>query len=55
MYVFINPLTSGIILVYVNDILIITRTKNEIAALKKLIFAKFKYYNIEPISYYLGI
>jgi hypothetical protein len=41
--------------VYVNNILIITRTKKEIAALKKLIFSRFKYYNIGLISYYLGI
>jgi hypothetical protein len=40
--VFTNPLTGGIILAYVDDILIITRTKDEIAALKKLIFGKFR-------------
>jgi hypothetical protein len=55
LYVIINPVTSGIVLAYVNDIIIITRTKDEIAALKKLIFSKFKCYNIGLISYYLGI
>jgi hypothetical protein len=53
--VFINPVTSSIILAYVNDIVIITRTKDEIAALKKLIFSKFKCHDIGLISYYLGI
>jgi hypothetical protein len=53
--VFINPLTGGILLAYVNDILIITRTKDKIAALKKLIFGKFKCHDIGLISYYLGI
>jgi hypothetical protein len=33
----------------------ITRTKDEIAALKKLIFGKFKCHDIGPISHYLGI
>jgi hypothetical protein len=53
--VFINPLTGGILLAYVDDILIITRTKDEMAALKKLIFGKFKCHDIRLISYYLGI
>jgi hypothetical protein len=53
--IFINPVTSSIILAYVNDIVIITRTKDEIAALKKLIFSKFKCHDIGLISYYLGI
>jgi hypothetical protein len=33
----------------------ITRTKDEMAALKKLIFGKFKCHNMGPISHYLGI
>jgi hypothetical protein len=33
----------------------ITRTKDEMAALKKLIFGKFKCHDMGPISYYLGI
>jgi hypothetical protein len=53
--VFINPLIGGILLAYVNDILMITRTKDEMAALKKLIFGKFKCHDMGPISYYLGI
>jgi hypothetical protein len=53
--VFINPVTSGIVLAYVDDIVMVTRTKDEMAALKKLIFGKFKCHNIGPISYYLGI
>jgi hypothetical protein len=53
--VFTNPLTGSIILVYVDDILMITRTKDEMAALKKLIFGKFRCHDMGPISYYLGI
>jgi hypothetical protein len=53
--VFTNPLTSGIILAYVDNILMITRTKDKIAALKKLIFGKFRCHNIGLISHYLGI
>jgi hypothetical protein len=53
--VFTNPLTSGIILAYVDDILMITRTKDKIAALKKLIFSKFRCHDMGPISHYLGI
>jgi hypothetical protein len=33
----------------------ITRTKDEMAALKKLIFGKFRCHDMGPISYYLGI
>jgi hypothetical protein len=53
--VFINPLTGGVLLAYVDDILMITRTKDEMVALKKLIFSKFKCHDMGLISYYLGI
>jgi hypothetical protein len=33
----------------------ITRTKDEIAALKQLVFDKYKCRDLGPISYYLGI
>jgi hypothetical protein len=52
--VFINA-TSSIILAYVNDLVMITRTKAEIAALKAQLFSKFKCYNLGLIAYYLGI
>ena len=50
-----NSLTSGIILAYVDDILMITRTIDEMAALKKLIFSKFKCHDMGLISHYLDI
>jgi hypothetical protein len=53
--VFTNPSTGGILLTYVDDIVMITRTKDEMAALKKLIFGKFKCHDMGPISHYLGI
>jgi hypothetical protein len=34
---------------------LITRTVDQIAALKALIFSKFKCYDLGPISHYLGI
>jgi hypothetical protein len=52
--VFINA-TSSIILTYVNDLVIITRTKAKIAALKAQLFSKFKCHNLRLIAYYLGI
>jgi hypothetical protein len=33
----------------------ITRTKDKITALKQLVFDKYKYRDLSPISYYLGI
>jgi hypothetical protein len=53
--VFINPHTGGILLTYVDDVVMITRTKHKMTALKKLIFGKFKCHNMGPISHYLGI
>jgi hypothetical protein len=52
--VFINA-TSSIILAYVDDLIIITRTKAKIAALKAQLFSKFKCYDLRLIAYYLGI
>jgi hypothetical protein len=52
--VFINA-TSSIILAYVNNLVIITRTKAKIAALKAQLFSKFKCYDLRLIAYYLGI
>jgi hypothetical protein len=40
--IFTNPPTCGIPLAYVDDIAMITRTKDEMATLKKFIFSKFK-------------
>jgi hypothetical protein len=45
----------GIILAYVDDLVLITRTVDQMAALKALIFGKFKCHDLGPISHYLGI
>ena len=50
-----NHHTGSILLTYVDDIVMITRTKDEMAVLKKLIFGKFKCHDMGPISHYLGI
>jgi hypothetical protein len=52
--VFVND-AGNIILAYVNDLIFITRTKAEMAALKEQVFSKFKCHNLRPISHYLGI
>jgi hypothetical protein len=52
--VFTNPSTGSILLGYVDDIVMITRMKNKMATLKKLIFSKFKCHNMGPMSHYLG-
>jgi hypothetical protein len=52
--VFINA-TGSIILAYVDDLVMITRTKAEMAALKAQLFSKFKRHDLGPIAYYLGI
>jgi len=53
--VFVNKTTGAIILAYVDDLLFITRTKPEMAALKALVFDKYKCHDLGPISHYLGI
>jgi hypothetical protein len=52
---FINKGTYSIILAYVNNLVSITCTKDKIAALKQLVFNKYRCRDISPISYYLGI
>jgi hypothetical protein len=43
--------TGSIILAYVDDLVMITRTKAEIAALKAELFSKFKRHDLGPIAY----
>jgi hypothetical protein len=52
--VFINT-DGGITLAYVDDLVLITRTVDQMAALKALIFGKFKCHDLGPILHYLGI
>lgn len=53
--VFINKDTHSIILAYVDDLVFITRTKDKMAALKQLVFDKYKCCDLGSISHYLGI
>jgi hypothetical protein len=53
--VFLDTDTGAVILAYVNDLVFITRAKQQMAALKKLVFNKYKCCDLGPISYYLGI
>jgi hypothetical protein len=53
--VFVNKSTGANILAYVDDLLFITRTKPEMAALKALVFDKYKCHDLGPIFHYLGI
>jgi hypothetical protein len=39
------------ILAYVHDLVMITRTKAEMAALKAQLFSKFKCYDLGPTAY----
>jgi hypothetical protein len=52
--VFVNS-DGLIILAYVDDLILITRTREEMAALKEQVFSKFKCHDLGPISHYLGI
>jgi hypothetical protein len=48
--VFIDKDTYSIILAYVDDLVFITRTKDEMAALKQLVFNKYKCRdNLHPV------
>jgi hypothetical protein len=52
--VFINS-KGLIILAYVDNLIFITRTRDEMATLKKQVFSKFKCHDLGPIAHYLGI
>jgi hypothetical protein len=52
--VFINS-EGLIILAYVDNLIFITRMRDEMTALKKQVFSKFKCHNLAPIAHYLGI
>jgi hypothetical protein len=53
--VFLDTDTGAVILAYVDDLVFITRAKQQMAALKKLVFNKYKCRDLGPISHYLGI
>jgi hypothetical protein len=45
----------NIILLYVNNLILIARNKDLITKLKEIIYAKYKYRDLRPINFYLGI
>jgi hypothetical protein len=53
--VFANKTTGAIILAYIDDLVFITRTRPEMAALKALVFDKYKCRDLGAISHYLGM
>jgi hypothetical protein len=53
--VFVNSVTFGIIVVYVDDIILITKDTSAMATLKQRLFACYKARDLGPISFYLGI
>jgi hypothetical protein len=53
--VFINPLTKAIIVVYVDDLVLITRDAPSMTALKAKLLKRYKARDLGPIGFYLGI
>jgi hypothetical protein len=53
--VFINPHKDWIILSYVDDLIMIGRTKTSLSELKTLITTKYESHDLGAINHYLGI
>jgi hypothetical protein len=53
--VFVNSVTFGSIIVYVDDIILITKDKAAMNSLKERLFTRYKARNLGPIGFYLGI
>jgi hypothetical protein len=53
--VFVNPATNAIIVVYVDDLILITRDAPATAALKAQLLCRYKARDLGPIGFYLGI
>jgi hypothetical protein len=53
--VFVNLLTNSIIVIYVNNLILITRGKASIAQLKKQLLRRYKSCNLGLVSFYLSI
>jgi hypothetical protein len=53
--VFVNLSTNSIIVVYVNDLILITRGKASITQLKEQLLKRYKSRNLGPVGFYLGI
>jgi hypothetical protein len=53
--VFVNLLTNSIIIVYVNNLILITRGKASITQLKEQLLKRYKSYNLGLVRFYLSI
>jgi hypothetical protein len=53
--VFVNLLTNSIIVVYVNNLILITRGKASITQLKEQLLKRYKSRNLGLVRFYLGI
>jgi hypothetical protein len=53
--VFINLITKAVIVVYVDNLIFITRNVLLIEELKAKLLRRYKARNLSPISFYLGI
>lgn len=53
--VFVHERDSHIIVVYVDDLLLITNTKADMAALKDKLLRRYKSRDLGPVNFYLGI
>ena len=54
-YIYINKSTEILIVIYINNILIISKNKAKIKALKKSLIKRFKIENLGPIKYFIGV
>ena len=54
-YVFVNLLTKAIIVVYVDDLILITCNTALINNLKVKLLRRYKACNLRPVGFYLGI
>jgi hypothetical protein len=53
--VFVHGITGAIIIVYVDNLIIITKDKPAMAELKRQLFSRYKACDLSPIGFYLGI
>ena len=53
--IYINKLIGILIIIYINNILIISKDKTKIKALKKSLIRKFKIEDLGPVKYFIGV
>jgi Reverse transcriptase (RNA-dependent DNA polymerase) len=54
-YIYINKLIGILIVIYINNILIISKDKAKIKALKRSLIRKFKIEDLGPAKYFIGV